>query len=117
MTEEEKIEIQNIITKSPKSIWGYLLFIYPVILILAGILIHIMMFRYFETKNGQSIEIMIKSGKKIECWIENRDLKKIILTTSFGFIVSFAMLAFLAHISFKQKTLIKKMAEELEIID
>jgi len=66
MTEEEKIEIQYIITKSPKSIWGYLLFIYPVILIFAGILIHILIFRYFETKNGQSIEI-IKSGEN-EIW-------------------------------------------------
>lgn len=117
MNEKEKNEVQDIIKKSPRRIWGYWMFIFPIILILIGILIHIFLLKYFESKNGQSIEIMLKSGKKISTWLENRDVKKVILTISLAIIISFGMLAQLAYTSFKQKKLIKRMAKELKIID
>jgi len=114
MTSEERKLIQEIASKPVGSLWGYWPFVLPVTVVVIGVAVQIALLSYFNARLGH-IDILIRSGTKVELLWESQLVKEAVLTVSFSITGTFALLAFLAYRSHKQAILLKAAVRELGI--
>ncbi len=112
MTGQERNQIQETIRKSPRTIWGYWPFVFPILLVILGAAIQIALLRYFM-KQVPGLEICIRHGARVETLWDSQLVKEAVLTVSFSITLTFALLAFLAHQAFKQVSLLRAAAKDL----
>ncbi len=115
LTSEEKSQINDAIIKSPKSIWGYWVFILPVILVVIGVITHAILYYYFSSK--VEIEVLVRSGNKIETLWDSDFVRRIVLTTSGCIILSFVWITISASHALRQNRLLKKVVEETKALE
>ena len=116
MTGEETVLIRSLIRKSPRSIWGYLPFVFPVVMVIVGVAVNIALMIYFE-KKAPDLEVLFKLGSKVEPIWDSQLIRKVVLITSLSITVTFVLLAFLARIAFRQVGLLRAAAKDLRIGD
>jgi len=114
MTSEQRNQIRALTRQPVGSIWGYWPFVLPVLLVIIGIVVQVVLLRYFESRYG-SFDILIRQGKKIEVLWEAQLVKEAVLTISLSITLTFALLAFLARRSYRQATLLRAAAGDLGI--
>ena len=117
MTEDDREQIRKAIVNSPKSIWGYLFFIAPVIVVIIGVVLQFILLAYFEKSLGVDFDVCIRHGKRVEQLWDNNLVREAVLVVSGSITVTFGLLAFLAYLSFRQIKLLAKAAKELGIVD
>jgi hypothetical protein len=114
MTSEERNQIRDLAKRPLGSIWGYWLFVFPVVLVVIGIGVQMALLRYFESRSG-SLDILIRQGTNVELLWDGQLVKEAVLTVTLSITLTFALLAFLARRSYKQSALLKAAASELSI--
>jgi hypothetical protein len=114
MTELLKNQLREIVSKRPRSIWSYWGFVLPVILVIIGIGAQVALLAYFKHQHPE-LEICLRQGTKIQLMWDSDLVKKAVLTVSRSIALTFALLAFLARISFKQMQVLILVAKELGI--
>ena len=114
MTNEDQEKIRKLIRTTPKSLWGYLAFVAPVIVVIIGIAIQFILLAYFKNHFGD-FEVCIRRGEQVERLWNNDLVKEVVLIVSLSTTATFGLLAWLASISFRQITLLRKAAKELGI--
>ena len=116
MTGEETVQIRNLIRKSPRSVWAYLPFVFPVLIVIVGVAVNIALVIYFE-KKAPDLQVLFKLGSKVEPVWDSQMIREVTLMTSLSITVTFLLLAFLARISFRQVGLLRAAAKDLGIED
>ena len=116
MTGEETIQIRNLIRKSPRTIWGYWPFVFPVLIVVVGVLAQIVIFAYLRHKMPD-FEVLLKRGAKVEPMWDSAWIQKAVAMITLSITVTFILLAFLARLAFRQVTLLKAAASDLGIVD
>lgn len=116
MTGEQTVQIRNLVRKSPRTIWGYLPFVFPVVIVIVGVAVNIALVFYFE-KEAPDLQVLFKFGSKVEPVWDSQMIRKLVLMTSLSITVTFVLLALLARIAFKQVGLLRAAAKDLGIED
>ena len=116
MTGEQTVQIRTLIRKSPRTVWGYLPFVVPVLVVIAGVAVNIALVFYFE-KKAPNMQVLFKLGSKVEPVWDRQMIRKVVLITSLSITATFALLALLARIAFRQVGLLRAAAKDLGITD
>lgn len=116
MTCEQTVQIRNLIRKSPRTVWAYLPFVFPVLVVIVGVGANIALMLYFE-KKSPDLQVLFKVGSKVEPVWDSQMIREVVLTTSLSITVTFILLAFLARVAFKQVGLLRAAAKDLGIED
>jgi hypothetical protein len=116
MTGEQTVQIRTLIRKSPRTVWGYLPFVFPVLIVIVGVAVNIALVFYFE-KKAPDMQVLFKLGSKVEPVWDSQMIRKAVLITSLSISVTFALLALLARIAFRQVGLLRAAAKDLGITD
>lgn len=116
MTGEQRVQLRNLIRKSPRTVWAYLPFVFPVLIVIVGVAANFALVIYFE-KKAPDLQILFKLGSKVEPVWDSQMIRKVVLRTCLSITVTFVLLAFLARIAFRQVGLLKAAAKDLGIED
>ena len=116
MTGEQTVQIRNLIRKSPRTVWAYLPFVFPVLIVIVGVAVNITLVIYFE-KKAPDLQVLFKLGSKVEPVWDSQLIRKLVLMTSLSITVTFVLLAFLARLTFRQVVLLRAAARDLGIED
>jgi hypothetical protein len=65
MTGEQTVRIRNLIRKSPRTIWAYLPFVFPILIVIVGVAVNVALVIYFE-KKAPDLQVLFKLGSKVE---------------------------------------------------
>jgi len=99
MTGEQTVQLRNLIRKSPPKIWGYLPFIFPVLMVILGVAANIALVIYFQ-KKAPDLQVLFKHGSNIEPVWDSEMIQKVVLITVLAITTTFVLLAFLALASY-----------------
>ncbi len=116
MTGEEATQIRSLVRKAPRTVWVYLPFVFPVLMVLVGIAINVGLVIHFE-KKAPDLQVLFKRGSKVEPVWDSQLIREVVMVTSLSFTVTFALLAFLARLAFRQLGLLRAAAKDLGIED
>jgi hypothetical protein len=116
MTREETNQIRNLIRESPRTIWGYWPFIFPVLIVIVGIAVNVALVVYWERKMPD-LEVLFKRGTRVEPVWDSQFVRKAVLMTSLSITITFVLLAFLARIAFRQVGLLRAAGRVVGIAD
>jgi len=116
MTGEQTVQLRDLIRKSPPKIWGYLPFIFPVLMVILGVAANIALVIYFQ-KKAPDLQVLFKHGSNIEPVWDSEMIQKVVLITVLAITTTFVLLAFLARIVFRQVGLLRAAAKDLGIED
>ncbi len=116
MNDEDVRRIRNGVTKGPKSVWGYLPFLIPALIVPIGVCLHAAMLWSFESRAFE-VEVLLRQGDRVEVMFDSLLVTRLVLTASACFILSFVLLAMLAVGAVRQEALLRKAAQELGIVD
>lgn len=116
MTAEQTNQIRDVLRKSPRTIWGYWPFVFPmlVLIVCTGIIVALVM--YFERK-APDLQVLFKSGTKVEPVWDSQLIRETVMITVLSITATFGLLAFLAWTVFKQVNLLRAAAKDLGIED
>lgn len=112
MTPQETKHLERILTKTPKSLWGYMGFMLPMLIILIGVILNALMVWYFKTK--APIEIVALCDDKITPLWDNDLIRRVTLTTSMCIVATGALLALLGRECLRQKHLIQNIIRRMK---
>ncbi len=116
MTGEETTQIRGLIRKAPRTVWGYLPFVFPVLMVIVGIAVIAGLVLYFETK-APDLQVLFKLGTKVEPVWDSQLIREVVIVTALSITVTFVLLAFLARMTFRQVGLLRAAAKDLRIED
>jgi hypothetical protein len=116
MTSEEVNQIRKLIRTAPRTIWGYLPFVSPVLVVIVGIAIDVGLVMHFERK-APDLQLLFKLGKKVEPVWDSQLIREPVMMTALSITVTFGLLAFLARIAYRQVALLRAAAKDLGIED
>ncbi len=116
MTGEETNQIRDLIRKSPRTIWGYWPFVFPILILIVGVVIIVALVVYFERK-APDLQVLFKLGTREEPVWDSQLIREAVMTTVMSIIVTFGLLAFLAWTAFRLTRLLRAAAKELGIED
>ncbi len=116
MTSEETNQIRNLLRKAPRTVWAYLPFVFPVLIVVVGIAVNVGLVVYFE-KNAPDMRVLFKLGSKVEPIWDSQLIREAVTITSASITITFVLLAFLARTAFRQVGLLRAAAKDLGIDD
>ena len=114
MTAEQRTQIQAVVGKTPKTAWTYWPFLFPVLLVVVGVIVQIALVVYFERKIPD-LEVLFKHGKRVETVWDSQLVREAVMVTSLSITVSFIFFIYLARLAFRYATLLKTAAKDLGI--
>ena len=115
MTTQEQEQIRKLISHAPKSLWGYLVFITPILVVLFGAAVQFVLLAYFKSSRVVDFDVCIRYGKSVELLWDNQLVKEAVLAVTACITASFGLLAYLAYKSFRQIQSLSIAAKELGI--
>ena len=115
MTTQEQEQIRKLISHAPKSLWGYLVFVAPVLVVLFGAAAQFVLLAYFKSSRAVDFDVCIRYGKNVELLWDNQLIKEAVLAVTACITCTFALLACLAYKSFRQVQSLSIAARELGI--
>ncbi|HZR16430.1 MAG TPA: hypothetical protein VFE51_03815 [Verrucomicrobiae bacterium] len=104
------------VRKTPPTIWAYLPFVYPVLIVMVGIAVNVGIVIYFEGKTPD-LQVLFKLGSKVQPVWDSQLIRSVVGITALSITITFALLAFLARIAFRQACLLRAAAKDLGIED
>lgn len=111
MTSEQRAQIQAAIRKTPRTVWAYWPFLFPVLIVVIGVAIQIVLVAYFKSK-VPDLEVLLKHGTRIETMWDSQLFRKMVLVTSMSITVTFLLFIYLARLAFRYATLLKAVAKD-----
>lgn len=114
MNAEERQQIQSAIRKGPKTVWAYWPFLFPVIVVVIGVLVQVALLIYFSMKIPD-LEILFKHGKLVQPVWDSELIKQAVLTSSASITVTILLFTVLARQAFKYLSLLRTAAKDLGI--
>ena len=114
MTGEETNQIRDVIHKSPRTIWGYWPFVFPILFLIVGVAIVVALVMYFERK-APDLQVLFKLGTKVEPVWDGQLIREAVMATALSVIMTFGLLAYLARTAFRQVSLLRAAAKDLGI--
>lgn len=116
MTSEEINQIRNMLRTSPRSIWGYWLFIFPVLFTIGTAIVVTGLFIYWE-KKMPDLEVLFRQGTRVAPIAGSQLVREAVMSVALLVAVTFVLLVYLARIAFRQVQLLRAAARELGIDD
>ena len=114
MTAEQRTQIQTAIRKTPRTLWAYWPFLFPVLIVVVGIAAQIVLVAYFKSKVPE-LEVLFKLGTRVELVWDSQLVRKAVLVTSLSITVTFMLFIFLARLAFRYATLLRAAAKDAGI--
>ncbi len=114
MNAEQRNQIQAIVRKTPKTVWTYWPFLFPVLVVVVGVIVQIAIVVYFERK-VPDLEVLFKHGKRVEPVWDSQLVREAVMVTSLSITVTFLLFIYLARLAFRYATLLKTAAKDLGI--
>jgi hypothetical protein len=114
MTGEEVNRIRKLVRTTPPTIWGYLPFVFPTVIVVVGIAVNIGLVIHFERK-APDLQVLFRLGKKVEPVWDSQLVREVVMITALSITSTFGLLAALARINYRQVGLLRAAARDLGI--
>ena len=114
MTAEQRTQIQVAIRNTPKTLWAYWPFLFPVLIVVAGVAVQIVLVVYFQSKMPE-MEVLFRRGTTVEPVWNSQLVREAVLITSLSITVTFVLFILLARLAFRYATLLKTVAKDVGI--
>jgi len=114
MTDDEKRELVLLARKAPKSRWAYFIFVWPLIMLLLGAVVHASLLIWLHS---HALEIFLAKDGHMERVFDSADVRGTVLVTSFSVVAAFGLLTLLASVNYRQARLLRKAASDMGLIE
>ena len=114
MTAEQRTQIQAAIRNTPKTLWAYWPFLFPVLIVVVGVAVQIVLVVYFQSKMPE-MEVLFRRGTTVEPVWNSQLVREAVLITSLSITVTFVLFILLARLAFRYATLLKTVAKDVGI--